>query len=534
MRNFELPGRSPAFATNGMVACSCVEASIAGLDVLRQGGNAMDAAIAADAVLGVVEPQQTGIGGDVFALYAPGNRSPVIAFDGSGRAPRRATPDALAAMGVTRIAAESAHAVTVPGAVDAWLQLTRDFGRMPMSELLAPAVRLANDGFAVSQRVAYDWEHQRQRLMHDAAATAAFLPGGKAPAPGDRFRKPALGATLDAIGARGREGFYGGVAARAMVAHLRAQGGVQTEEDFAATCGEYVKPIQTRVHDFDLLECPPGGQGFVPLLMLNILGGFDLAALPANGAQRLHLEIEAGRVAMALRDRLLADTATCRATVEELLLPAVAVRLRESIDAARAMTAPAHVVPLPTKQPASQNTVYLSVVDRDRNAVSFISSIYHFFGSGLFCPDAGVMFHSRGSGFSLDPAHANCIAPGKRPMHTIIPALLRKEERSVMPFGVMGGNYQPWGQVRVLLNMILYGMDVQEAIDGPRAVYNDGWVEIEQGFDADVAEALKSMGHQVRRTTLPLGGAQALWLDKKRGVLCGGSDPRKDGCAIGY
>lgn len=532
MRNFELPGRSPAYSVHGMVACSCVEASLAGLDILRRGGNAMDAAIAADAVLGVVEPQQTGIGGDVFAIYAPGDHPRVVAYNGSGRAPSAATPELFEIQGIGQIATESAHAVTVPGAVDAWVRLNRDFGSLPIVELLEPAVCLAEQGFPVSQRVSYDWAQQKERLMHDPAA-AALLPGGRPPEQGDLFRNPALARTLKRIGERGFEGFYAGPIARAMVEHLRALGGVHTEEDFASTSGEYVDPIQIKVGDYDLLECPPNGQGFVPLLMLNVLSGFDLRTLPVNGAQRLHLEIEAGRLAMRVRDAVLADSTTSNATIRELLEPAYAACMRDSIDLARAAATQCDTPSAASGQP-SQNTVYLCVVDRNRNAASFISSIYHFFGSGLYSPEAGVLFHSRGSGFSLDPRHANCIAPRKRPMHTIIPALLRKDEQSVMPFGVMGGNYQPYGQVRVLLNILQYGMDVQEAIDAPRAFFNDGAVELEQGFGDDVAADLRAMGHQVRRSALPLGGAQAIWIDGKRGVLCGGSDSRKDGCVLGY
>lgn len=515
-----------------MVASSCVEASLAGLDVLRGGGNAMDAAIAADAVLGVVEPQQTGIGGDLFALYAPGGESRVVAYNGSGRAPRDLDPPSIAARYAERIPSESVDAVTIPGTVEAWLRLNRDFGTRPMAELLAPAIRHAEEGFAVSQRVAYDWQRQKDRLLRDPAAAAAFLPEGRAPVAGEVFRHAALAETLKGIASRGFEAFYGGSCARAMVQHLRAFGGSHTEDDFAAAAGEYVEPIGVGVGDYELLECPPNGQGFVPLLMLNVLSGFDIAALPAHGAQRLHLEIEAGKLAMAVRDTVLADSASSHAMIGEILRPAYAARMRDAIDPARA--SPVASVPTDAAVPPSQNTVYLCVVDRDRNAASLVSSTYHFFGSGLYSAEAGVLFHSRGSGFSLDPRHANCIGPGKRPLHTIIPALLRKNGKSVMPFGVMGGNYQPYGQVRVLLNVLANGMDVQQAIDAPRAFFNEGFVDLERGFAEGVAEELRSMGHRVRRPELPLGGAQAIWIDEDRGALCGGSDPRKDGCALGY
>ena len=536
MRNLHVPGRSPVVASNGMVASSCVEASIAALDVLRHGGNAIDAAIAGDAVLGVVEPQQTGIGGDVFAIYARNGERPV-AYNGSGRAPAAATRDALAARGVASIATESAHAVTIPGAIEAWVQLNRDHGARPLSELLEPAIRLAEGGYPVSQRVAYDWSRQSARLTHDPAAASAMLPGSHAPAFGDVVRNRALAATLRNVGREGTRAFYTGRAAEAMVAHLCGLGGLHVSEDFASARGEYVEPMAGAVDDYALLECPPNTQGFVTLLMLAILDGFDLGSLPPNGAQRLHLELEAGRIAVGLRDRFLADDHRAEADIRALLQPGSIEALRAQIDRQRAglstASQPKRTAAAGT-QAVSQNTVHLAVVDRDRNVASFISSIYHYFGSGLYCPETGVLFHSRGSGFSLDPSHPNCIAPRKRPMHTIIPALLCRGDRPVLPFGVVGGDYQPYGQVRVLTNILDCGMDIQEAIDAPRAFYNAGRVEIEHGFDNGVVRELRAMGHEVFHSELPIGGAQGIWIDEQRGVLIGGSDPRKDGCVLGY
>jgi gamma-glutamyltranspeptidase/glutathione hydrolase len=533
MRDLQLPGRSPVVAAHAMVATSCVEASIAALDILRCGGNALDAAIAADAVLGVVEPQQTGIGGDVFALYAPHSK-PVVGYNGSGRAPAAATSDEFASRSIASIATESPHAVTIPGAVDAWVRLNHDWGTKPLAELLAPAVTLADGGFPVSQRVAHDWAQQSHRLQHDRAAAAAMLPGGSAPTLGDTFRHPALAATLRDIGRRGRDAFYTGDAAAAMAGHLRDLGGLHTADDFAATRGEYVEPIGGAVGHHTLLECPPNTQGFVPLLMLEILRGFDVAAMPAHGAQRLHLELEAGRLAVELRDRLLADTRASKAAVEALLAPKVVAELRAQIDPRRAAARTTHApATKPALQPVAQNTVYICVVDRDRNVASFISSIYHFFGSGLYCAETGVLFHSRGSGFSLDPAHPNCIAPRKRPKHTIIPALLCEGERPVLPFGVVGGDFQPYGQTRLLVNVLACGMDIQQAIDAPRAFCNDGVVDLERGFDDGVRRELEAMGHVVRWPELPIGGAQGIWIDHRRGVLIGGSDARKDGCVLG-
>jgi gamma-glutamyltranspeptidase / glutathione hydrolase len=531
MRNLDLPGRSVARSLHGMAATSHGLATLTALDVLRAGGNAMDAAVAACAVQGVVEPESTGIGGDCFVLYAPRGSSEIIAFNGSGRAPQAATAEWYADKGIAEIERYTPHAVTVPGAVDAWAQLLRDHGTRSLGDLLQPAIRFAREGFAVTERVFRDWDSGIETLSHDPATAGIYLPGGQAPALGSVQRQPLLAASMELIAKEGRDAFYNGAIAEDLVAHLRELGGLHSLEDFAAASGEYVAPIRTAYKGYDIYECPPNGQGVIALLLLNILSGFDLPSMQPMSAERLHLEIEATRLAYAERDAHLADPAQVAVPVDQMLSADYAAELRARIDPRRASVAPA-----PAPVAAHADTVYISVVDKDRNAVSFINSLFSSFGSGITGPQSGVLLQNRGTAFSLDPEHPNCIAPGKRPMHTIIPGMMAKGHRVVMPFGVMGGHYQAAGHARLVTNLVDFGLDVQQSIDLGRIFPPPAQAEVEaeSGVPAAVLAELEDKGHRFQPPTKPLGGSQAIQIDWEGGTLAGGSDPRKDGCALGY
>ncbi len=528
MRDFHLPGRSPAYGQKGMAATSHSLATLTAIDVLRDGGNAVDAAIAASAVLCVVEPQATGIGGDCFVLYAPANEGEVIALNGSGKAPGKAHLSWYLEQGMKQISLQSPHSVTVPGAVDAWCKLHADHGRKDFADLLAPAIRLAEEGYTVHPRVAYDWAQLAKKLKATENATRMLLVNGEAPKAGDRHRQPELGRTLQTIAEQGRAGFYTGPVAEDMVSYLSSLGGLHTIEDFAAPQAEYVTPISTQYRGYDVLECPPNGQGLTALIMLNILSGFDLTDYAPMSAQRLHLECEAARLAYWVRDRYVADPDQADIPLDFLLSEDYAAQLRAKISLDKAM--------LPFAEsdfPTHPDTVYLCVVDADGNAVSFINSVFHGFGSGLVGPKTGVVLQNRGAGFTLEEGHRNVIAPYKRPLHTIIPGMLMKAGKAVMPFGVMGGQYQPTGHAHFLTNLLDYRMDVQAALDFPRVFHDGKACAVERSVSAQVRERLTAMGHKVVPAVLPHGGGQAIWMGENNSLV-GGSDPRKDGCALGY
>lgn len=530
MRNLQLPGRSPVHGVNGMVATSQPLATMAGLEMLWRGGNAVDAAVAASAVLAVVQPTSTGLGGDCFAFYAPASGK-IVAYNGSGRAPAAATPEWYVGRGIKQIDRPSPHAVTVPGAVDAWARLLQDHGTKGLDEVLQPAIRAARDGYPVHSRMARDWAKRTEILRRDPVAARNYLPDGKAPGVGAIHRLPYLANTLAAIAREGRDVFYKGWIAEDLVAHLKSVGGLHTLEDFAAAKGEYVTPVTTDYRGYTVHECPPNSQGIVALEMLNILSGFKTPSGGPLSVERLHLLIEAVWLAYADRDRYVCDPAVNAVPVDRLLSAEHASEMRAKIRPDRAMHA------RPSRLPPHKDTIYLTVVDRDRNAISFINSLYESFGSGLCGPKSGVLLQNRGCGFVVDPTHPNCIGPGKRPMHTIIPALLTQNERAVMPFGVLGGHYQATGHAFLLGSILDYGLDLQEAIDLGR-VYptqlEQNQVEVEDGVPAETVAGLKALGHNIVPAPDPVGGAQAIWIDWKSGVLTAGSDPRYDGCAMGY
>jgi gamma-glutamyltranspeptidase/glutathione hydrolase len=528
MRDLELPGRSTVHGVEGAAATSQPLATLTAIETLKKGGNAVDAAVAAVAVLSMVEPMSTGLGGDCFALIAPGDGGPVIGYNGSGRAPRRLDAETLIAQGLREIGPESPHAVTVPGAVEAWARLVGDHGRLGLAEVLAPAIRVADEGFAVAPRCARDWANDGERVAGQPNFARHFLPNGRAPHVGERMRFPALAETLRAIAARGPDAFYTGDVAADLAAAVAEAGGLLDVEDIAGHRGEYVTPISTQYRGREVLQIPPNGHGIITLLILNILSHVEPRNLQAFGPERLHLLGEATRLAWVARDALVADPAHHPVPVAELLDPAYAAKLAGLIDPDRALD-----LPNPPVLPGS-NTVYLTVVDRDRNVVSLINSIYFHFGTGITGRRSGVLLQNRGSGFVVEPGHPNCVAGGKRPLHTIIPGMVRENGRATLGYGVMGGCFQPVGHALFLTNHWDFGLDLQQALDAPRAFHQAGAYHLEKGIPEASARALAELGHKVRPTDEPLGGGQAIAVDWHRGTLVAASDPRKDGLALAY
>ncbi len=526
MRNFHLPGRSAVFAENGMCATSHPLAAKIAIDLLGAGGNAVDAAIGAAVLLGICEPQMTGLGGDCFALVKHPGRDEITGLNASGRAPAGLSAAALRDAGHATLPLHDAAAVTVPGAVDGFCRLHGDMGRLDMGEVLAPAIRYAEEGVPIAPRVAHDLRDCAPHLS--GVARDYYLLGGQIPAVGQVFRAPRQAEVLRRIVREGRKGFYEGEVAADMVASLRALGGTHTEEDFAATACDYITPLCNGYKGAELIELPPNGQGATAMLLTNILSHFDLAAMAPFGAERAHIEAEATKLAYDARDRFLAD-ADHTARLAHMLDPDTAARLAALIDPTRAMPDPAA-----RSEAVHKDTVYITVVDRDRMAVSLIYSIFHGFGSGLASDRFGLLFHNRGAGFTLEADHPNEAAGGKRPMHTIIPGMLRETDGSLMPFGVMGGAYQATGHARFVTNLVDHGMHPQAAIDGPRSFAEADGLKVEAGYAPEVVQALVELGHKAYVPDGAIGGAQAIRIDAESGLLQGASDPRKDGCALGY
>ncbi len=528
MRNFHLAGRSTVHAQNAMVATSHPEAALTAIEVLRAGGTAADAAVAACALLGVIEPQSTGIGGDCFALIQPKGEGKIVSYNGSGRAPMAAKVEWYLEHKHNSIPLTSAHAVSIPGSIDAWATILRDHGKFGLDRLLQPAIKAAEEGYVVAPRIAFDWKNQFEKLKNGTNTPRYLLPHGKPAVAGDVIHQPELGKTLRAIAKDGPDAFYKGPIAEDMVETLRGVGGLHTMEDFANHSTETTSPIGTMYKGHDVWQCPPNGPGITMLVMLNILSRFDLTKFPAMSVERFHLEAEAARIAYLMRETFIGDPAQVDVDVIRILAKEFAEEHVGKIRMDGMVDLP-NVAP-----PMNPSTVYITVVDRDRNVCSFINSIAHAFGSAIVSNKTGVLLQNRAGGFRVQPGHPNCIAPGKRPLHTIIPGLATKGGRAIMPFGVMGGQYQPVGQTHVLTNILDYGCDVQEAIDMPRGLHYEGVYQLEDGVPADIVEGLKKLGHKTTSVVAPLGGAQAIWIDWEKGTLTGGSDPRKDGCALGY
>ena len=524
---FQGPGRSELHVLNGAVATSHPVAAKISLDMLGAGGNAMDAAIAGAVALGACEPQMTGIGGDLFALVKPAGTEQVVGINASGRAPAGLDAEALRAEGHETIPQASPHSVTLPAAVAGLAALAEDYGLKGLDACLAPCVDLFEQGVPVAPRVAFDWARNADALQ--GAGRTHYLANGQAPSLGQVFASPAQAEVLRRIAAEGSTGFYEGEVAEDMVAALRAAGGAHALEDFAGVRADYVAPIAAPYRGIEVLELPPNGHGATALLMMRMLERFGAAGLDPLGAERVHLEAEIAKLGYAARNQVIADPDAMTMPVEDVFSEKTAAELAGRIDTGRA--GPMPEAPLGTPH---RDTVYITVVDRDRMAVSLIYSIFASFGSGLASEKFGILFNNRGSGFTLTPGHPNEAAPGKRPLHTIIPGMLRTGGRVVMPFGVMGGPYQPAGHLRLISNIVDHGMDVQAAIDAPRSFLEGAAVMLEDGYGEQVAAALSGMGHQVLRPEAGIGGAQAIRIDHERGTLVAGSDPRKDGVAIGY
>ncbi len=523
MRDFHQPGRSAVFATNGMCATSHPLAAKVAIDILQAGGNAVDAAIAGAVLLGLCEPQMTGIGGDCFVLLKPVGEDRIIALNGSGRAPAGLSAGTMRAAGHKAVPLKGVESITMPGAVDAFCRLSADWGKLGLPQTLAPAIHYADEGVPVGPRTAFDWADDAPELK--GVARDLYLFGGRAPHAGQMFRAPKQAQVLRLIAAKGRAGFYEGEVAADMVASLNALGGSHTVDDFAAVACDYTDPIGGFYRDIELVEHPPNGQGATAILMLNILSHFDLAAMDPYGAARAHIEAEAAKLAYDARNRFIAERST---RLDHMLASETAAKLAGLINPRRAMRSPA-----PLTEAVHRDTIYITVVDRDRMAVSLIYSIFWGFGSGYASEKFGINFQNRGAGFNLTPGHPNEAAGGKRPMHTIIPGMIRKGGRVIMPFGVMGGAYQPCGHARFITNIADFGMDPQTAIDGARSFGALDSMQVERGYPENVRAELAAKGHDVQVPTTPIGGAQAILIDDS-GVLQGASDPRKDGCALGY
>ena len=526
-------------ARHGMIATSQPLASAAGLRVLQQGGNAIDAAVAAAAVLAVVEPTMNGLGGDLFAIVYDAKTKQVRGLNASGRAPAAATVAEFNRRNLAEIPYRGVLSVSVPGVVDGWQELLSKHGTLTMARALEPAIAYARDGFPVSEIIAGQWKAEEQTLSRDPAAAATFLPDGHAPAPGDVFRNPKLAATLDALARGGRDAFYRGSIAHAIAADLQRRNGLLTAADLAAHRSNWIDPISTTYRGYEVLELPPNTQGIVALEMLNILEGFDLKPLGHNSAAYLHLLVEAKRIAFADRAAWLADAGAIPAPVlDALRSKEYAAARRKEIDPSKAAADyrayEAAARPAPEPRPAKGDTIYLTAADRDGNVVSLIQSIFESFGSGIVAGDTGIALHNRGSLFSLRAGHPNVLAPGKRPLHTLVPAMVLKDKRPWLSFGVMGGDMQPQGHVQVLLNVIDFGMNVQEAGEAARFRHSPAGLALESAIGGEARAGLTARGHKVIESNGVFGGFQGILIDPRTGVLMGGSDPRKDGLAIGY
>lgn len=530
MGNFGKFGLSPVQSENGMAATSHHLATETAIEILKAGGNALDAAVGACAVQCVVEPQSTGIGGDCFCMYAPSGSDQYVAYNGSGRAPTAANLQWYLDQGCDEILPTSPHAVTIPGAVDAWDRLVRDHGSLPLSEILKPAINHARSGHPVTERVGYDFANSGDKLKDCENASAVFRPGGSILKVGETILQPKLADTLEIIGEHGRAGFYQGDVAEDIVSYLNSRGGLHTLDDFKNARGNYVTPISANYKGYDVYQCPPNGQGIIALMLLKLIERFERVGESPLNLTRMHQEIEACRLTYHQRDAYVADP-------DQVYVPAREMLSDKNIDQMFEKITESKIDPIPDFQmPEHKDTVYITVVDKDRNCCSFINTLFHNFGCGLMAPKSGVMLQCRGAGFSLESGHPNVIAGAKRPLHTIIPAMVAKGGRTVMSFGVMGGAYQAFGQMQFLSRYLDYGYDIQAAMDMPRVFANPvtGEVEFEAGIDEKIIEGLKEKGHIFEQDTSFVGGSQAIWIDWENNMLTGGSDPRKDGCAIGY
>ncbi|HJT77449.1 MAG TPA: gamma-glutamyltransferase [Gemmataceae bacterium] len=536
-------GRSVVMAPHGMVATSQALAVEVGLAVLRGGGNAVDAAIATNAALGLMEPMSCGIGGDLFALVWDAKAGTLHGLNASGRSPYGATRAFFAEKGLKEIPTTGPLSWSVPGCVDGWEELRRRFGTMSLADILGPAIAYAEEGFPVTEVIAAAWQRAERELRAYPGTARTYLSGRRAPRAGDVFRNPGLARCYREIAAGGRDAFYRGRIAQEIVTFSGQTGGLFTAQDFADHTSTWVEPVSTTYRGHRVWEIPPPGQGITTLQMLNLLEGYDLAGMGPGSAEYWHLLVEAKKLAYADRARYVADPDFAQVPTAELISKEYADRRRTLIDPTKALT---HVGPGDPRL-GRGDTVYLCAVDRDRNCVSLIQSLYLGFGSGLVPGDLGFALQNRGTLFALDEHHPNRLEPHKRPFHTIIPSLVTRDGRPWLVFGVMGGDFQPQGQVEVLCNLIDFGMNVQEAGEAPRIEHFGSptptglpespmgdVVAAEPGIPDAVAEGLMRRGHLVAGMPVNGGGYQGILLDPRTNMLHGGSEMRKDGCAAGY
>ena len=535
--------RSEVFATHGMVATSHPLATQVGLDVLKAGGSAVDAAIAANAALGLMEPVSNGIGGDLFAIVWDARSKKLHGYNGSGRSPKALTLGWFRENGYDAIPSHGPLPVSVPGAVDGWFALHERFGKLPMKAILAPTIAYAREGFPVTELIAYYWALSVPRLSRFAGFTEQFTLHGHAPAKGEIWKNPNLARTLEAIARGGRDAFYKGRIARTIADYMKAEGGFLAYEDLASHAGEWVEPVSTNYRGYDVWELPPNGQGLAALQMLNILEGYDFSKIAFGSAEHVHLFVEAKKLAFEDRAKFYADPAFARAPIEWLVSKSYAAERRALISPDTASKAVE-----PGTHKLDGDTIYLTTADRWGSMVSLIQSNYRGMGSGMTPPGLGFILQDRGELFVLKDGHANTYAPGKRPFHTIIPAFITKDGAPWVSFGVMGGDMQPQGHVQVVMNLVDFGMNLQEAGDAPRIQHegstspegqaepmaDGGWVDLESGFDYETVRGLMQKGHAVRYANGPYGGYQAIARDPRSGVYAGASEGRKDGHAAGY
>jgi gamma-glutamyltranspeptidase/glutathione hydrolase len=536
--------RSVVTAQHGIVATSQPLAAQAGLDILKQGGNAVDAAIAANAVIGLTEPMSCGIGGDLFVIYWDSKTQKLYGLNASGRSPYALNRQVFKEKGLEAIPTKGPLSWSVPGCVDGWEMLRERFGTMSYQQTLKAAIGYAENGFPVSDVIAASWRASTRSLQEFADSARTYLPGGRAPREGELFRNPNLARSYRAIAAEGRDAFYKGPIAQQIVSFSQANGGYFSLRDFEEHTSEWVEPVSTNYRGYDVWELPPNGQGIAALQMLNVLEPYDLKGMGSGSPDYVHLLVEAKKLAFADRAKFYADPHNQRLPTAELISKPYAERRRKLIDLTKA------AVDVPAGDPKLEHgdTIYLTVVDKDRNCCSFIQSNYFGFGSFVTPGDVGFVLQNRGCLFALDEKHLNRLEPHKRPFHTIIPAMVTKEGKPWFCFGVMGGDMQPQGHVQVLINMIDFGMNVQAAGDAARVRHlgsaeptgepakpNGGTVVVESGISDETVAALTAKGHTVERTGRgSFGGYQGILIDWEHGTLHGGSDPRKDGCAVGY
>ena len=537
-----LASRSEVIAPHGMAATSQPLATQIAIDILKAGGSAVDAAIAANAALGLMEPTGCGIGGDLFAIVWDAETKKLTGLNASGRAPKAMTLEYFRNRGIDKIPPYGPLPVSVPGAVDGWFELHGRYGRLPMADILAPAIRYARNGFPVSEVIAYYLSRSVDRIAEWPGFAETYMPDGKMPQKGEMFRNPRLAKTYEAIAEKGRDEFYKGDIAKKIDAYMAEQGGLLSYDDLAAHESEWVTPVSTNYRGWDVYELPPNGQGIAALQILNILEGFDIAAMGFGSAEYLHTLIEAKKLAFEDRARYYADMAFVDVPVARLISKDYADERRELISSSQASKR----LPAGDAGLDDGDTIYLTVADKDGNMVSLIQSNYRGMGSGMTPGELGFVLQDRAELFALEEGHANVVEGGKRPFHTIIPAFVMKDGKPLISFGLMGGAMQPQGHAQVIVNMIDFGMNLQEAGDAARinhtgsseptgtTMTDGGIVHMESTFGAATREALESLGHTLGSSDGSFGGYQAIMWDEEQGVYYGASEVRKDGQAAGY